>query len=201
MLSWTNKRVVSASCILAQPDQLNYWLCKFMLGARKENGEGYPPNTLSSFCVPSNLYLILIVAFNEIMMSLSTSTSTLADNKCVDFHHKFSIFNRSCAVATIFSSLACLSSSILHGQPEPFGSCIILQSCSSFSSVSMANLSYLRATTFYSLRLLSNSFTSPRFNLLRVARRCYSGFLFLIFASYPQPFFPLSFSSLKLCLL
>ena len=57
-----------------------------MLGARKENEESYPPNTLSSLCVPSNLYLILIVAFNEIIMSVSTLTST-----CVDFHHKFSM--------------------------------------------------------------------------------------------------------------
>ena len=57
----------------------------------------------------------------------------------------------------------------LHGQTEPFGSCIILQSCSS-SSVSTANLSCLLVTTFSSLSYLSNSFSLPRFNLLRVAR-------------------------------
>ena len=64
----------------------------------------------------------------------------------------------------------------LHGQPEPFGSCIILQSCSSFST---ANLSCLLATTFSSLSFLSNSFSSPLFNLLRVARRCFAWSLFL----------------------
>ena len=42
---------------------------------------------------------------------------------------------------------------------------------SSGTSVSMANLSCLLATTFSSLRFLSNSFSSPRFNLLRVAWR------------------------------
>ena len=98
-------------------------------------------------------------------------------------------------VATIFSSLAFLSSSVsnrqlepfgsyhllqscfsffvcLHGQTELFGSCIILQSCSSF--VSTANLRCLLVTTFSSLSFLSNSFSSPRFNLLRVVRRCFS---------------------------
>ena len=51
--------------------------------------------------------------------------------------------NMSCGVATIFSSLALLS-----------------------SSISTANLSCLLATTFSSLRYLSNSFSSPHFNLL-----------------------------------
>ena len=41
--------------------------------------------------------------------------------------------NKSCVVATIFSSLAFLSSSIsLANLSQPFGSCIILQSCASF---------------------------------------------------------------------
>ena len=62
----------------------------------------------------------------------------------------------------------------LHGQTEPFGSCIILQSCSSFSSVSTADLRCLLVTTFSSLSFLSNSFLSPCFNLLRVARHCFS---------------------------
>ena len=97
--------------------------------------------------------------------------------------------NPSCVVATIFSNLAFLS-----------------------TSVSMANLSCLLATTFSSLRFLSNSFSSPGFNLLRVARRCFSWSfvcddLFfsscsffgspscsIFFASYPQPFSPLFFS-------
>ena len=44
----------------------------------------------------------------------------------------FSRANMSFVVATIFfSSLAFLCSSSLHGQPEPFGSCSILQFCSS----------------------------------------------------------------------
>ena len=43
-------------------------------------------------------------------------------------------------------------------------------------SVSMANLSSLLATTFSSLMFLFNSLPSPRFNLLRVARRCFSWF-------------------------
>ena len=75
----------------------------------------------------------------------------------------------------------------LHGQP--FGSYHLLQSCFSFSSVSMANLNRLvatsfalllsplgclLATTFSSLSFLSNSFSSPHFNLLGVARRCFS---------------------------
>ena len=96
-----------------------------------------------------------------------------------------SMVNRSRLVATIFSSLALLS-----------------------SSVSTANL----ATTFFSLSFLSNSLSSHRFNLLRVARRCFSwssvsddlffsscSFWVILlalsfFASYPQPFFHLFFS-------
>ena len=92
--------------------------------------------------------------------------------------------NITCAVATIFSSLAFLS-----------------------SSVSMANLSRLVAASF------STSFSSPRFNILSMARRCFlwssvSDDLFfpssvffgspscsIFFASYPQPIFPLFQSS------
>ena len=37
----------------------------------------------------------------------------------------------------------------------------------------MANLSCSVGTIFSSLTFLSNSFSSPRFNLLRVARRCF----------------------------
>ena len=59
--------------------------------------------------------------------------------------------NLSCLVAASFSSLPLLS-----------------------LSISMANLSCLVATIFSSLSFLSNSFSSPRFNLLRVARRCLS---------------------------
>ena len=82
-----------------------------------------------------------------------------------------------------------------QGQPELCGSYHLHQSCFSFSvsmtnlsrlvavlsSVSMANLSCLLATTFSSLRLLSNSLSSPRFHLLRVGRRCYSWFSVFLF--------------------
>ena len=66
------------------------------------------------------------------------------------------------------------------------------------SFVSMANLSCLLATTFSSHRLLSNSLSSPRFNLLRVARCCFLWFLFshlILSLSF------LCLQSLKLCLL
>ena len=62
-----------------------------------------------------------------------------------------SITNLSCLVAELFSSLALLS-----------------------SSVSTANLSCFLATTFSSHSFFSNSFSSTLFNLLRVARRSFS---------------------------
>ena len=77
-------------------------------------------------------------------------------------------------VDTIFSSLAFLSSSVSMASLSR----LVATSFSSFallsSSVSTANLSCLLVTTYSSLRFLSNSFSSPRFNLLRVARRCFS---------------------------
>ena len=99
----------------------------------------------------------------------------------------------SCAVATIISSLAFLSSSVSianlsHLAATSFSSLALLS-----SSVSTANPSCLLETTFCSLSFLSNSLLSPRFNLLRVARRCFLWFsVFLFFASYPQPLFPQS---------
>ena len=57
-------------------------------------------------------------------------------------------------------------------------SSLVLLSC----SVSMANLSCLPETTFSSLRFLFNSLSSPRFNLLRVARRCFSWFSIFSFS-------------------
>ena len=93
--------------------------------------------------------------------------------------------------------------------PELCGCYRLLQSCFSFF---ISLLSGLLATTSSSLSFLSNSFSSPRFNILRVARRCFSWssvsddlffsfctFLVLLlalsfFASYPQPFSPLFFS-------
>ena len=35
---------------IARPQELNYWFSKFVLEARKENGEPYPPDTLYSIC-------------------------------------------------------------------------------------------------------------------------------------------------------
>ena len=67
-----------------------------------------------------------------------------------------------CAVATILSSLVFLSSSVF------------MANLSRLVAASFPNLSCLLATTFSSLRFLSNSLLSPRFNLLRVARICFS---------------------------
>ena len=69
---------------------------------------------------------------------------------CVSFF-AISMANMSSLVAAPFSSLALL-----------------------FSSILTANLSCLLVTTFSNLSLLSNSFSSPCFNLLRVARHCFS---------------------------
>ena len=90
--------------------------------------------------------------------------------------------NKSCAVAIIFSSLAFLSSSVSMANLSR----LVAASYSSLalfsSSVSTANLSCLLASTFSSLRFLFNSLMSPRFNLLRVARRCFSCFSFFSFS-------------------
>ena len=78
-------------------------------------------------------------------------------------------------VATIFSSLAFLYSSVFMAHlnrlvPASFSSLALLS-----SSISTANLSCMLVITFSSLSsFLSNSFSSPRFKLLRVVRRCFS---------------------------
>ena len=77
---------------------------------------------------------------------------------CGSYHH----------LQSCFTFILCL-----HGQPEPFGSCIVSSLALLSSSVSMANLGCLLATTFSRLSFLSNSFSSPRFDLLRVARCCF----------------------------
>ena len=94
----------------------------------------------------------------------------------------------SCAVATIFSSLDFLSSSISMANLSRLvaASFSILAPLS--SSVSTANLSCLLATTFSSLRFLSNSLLSPRFNLLGVARRCFSWFYVFLFSGLIHSF-------------
>ena len=98
--------------------------------------------------------------------------------------------NMSCAVATIFSSLDFLSLSISMAKLSSLVAATFSSLALLSSSVSTANLSCSLSTTFSSFRFLSNSLSSPRFNLLRVAGRC-CFFCFRMFASYPQPFFPL----------
>ena len=68
----------------------------------------------------------------------------------------------------------CFSTSSLNDKHASFSSLVLL-----YSSVSTANLSCLPATTFSGLRFLFNSLSSPRSNLLRVARRCFSWFFFI----------------------
>ena len=50
------------------------------------------------------------------------------------------------------------------------------------SSVSTAKLNCLSATTISRLRFLFNSLSSSRFNILRVARRCFSWFSIFSFS-------------------
>ena len=77
-------------------------------------------------------------------------------------------------VATIFSSLAFLSSSVSLTNLSRLVAASFSSLALPSSSISTANLSCLLATTFSSLSFLSNSFSSPRFNLLKVARHCFS---------------------------
>ena len=105
-------------------------------------------------------------------------------------------------VATIFFSLAFLSSSGLHGQLEQFGSYHLLQTCFSFF---VRLLSRLVAVS--SLSFLSNSFSSPLYNLLRMAKHCFlwssASFSHLILSlsflcsSVSEALFALSFSFLS----
>ena len=97
--------------------------------------------------------------------------------------------NMSCAVAIIFSSLDFLSLSISMAKLSSLVAATFSSLALLSSSVSTANLSCSLSTTFSSFRFLSNSLSSPRFNLLRVAGVVV--FCFRMFASYPQPFFPL----------
>ena len=128
----------------------------------------------------------------------------------------------SCVVATTFSSIAFLSSSVSMAYlssllAASFSGLALLPSLSSLlaasfsglallsSSVSTANLSCLLETTFSSLSFLSNSFSSPPFNLLRVAKRCFSwssvSFLLYLFCVLSSAFLSSVLQSLKLCLL
>ena len=87
------------------------------------------------------------------------------------------------------SSLNDKHSCQLFRKAASFSSLVLLS-----SSVSMANLSCLLATTS---PVLGFSSTSLRFNLLRVAKRCFSWLSIFSFSRLilnPQPFFPLFFS-------
>ena len=115
--------------------------------------------------------------------------------------------NLSYVVATIFSSLAFLSSSVSMANLSRLVAASFSSLALLCSSVSTANLSCLLATTFSSLTFLSNSFSSPRFNLLRVARLCFSWssvsddlffsscsfFVLLLALSFSRPILSLSF--------
>ena len=107
--------------------------------------------------------------------------------------------NMSCAVATIFSSLDFLSLSISMAKLSSLVAATFSSLALLSSSVFMANLSCSLSTTFSSFRFLSNPLSSPRFNLLRVAGRCFLRFsVFLCL----RLILSLSFlQSLKLCLL
>ena len=138
---------------------------------------------------------------------------------------------------SIFSSLAFLSSSISMYNLIRLVATIINSLAFLSLSVSMANLSHLVAASFCSLapfffclhgqrelfarttlKFLSNSLSSPRFNLLRVARRCFSwssvsddlflpscvflfSFLLYLFRVLSSAFLSSVHQSLKLCLL
>ena len=91
--------------------------------------------------------------------------------------------NTSCAVATNFSNLAFLSSSVSVGQHEPFGSCIIPLPKLFASDNSLQFYDFLQLVVVTSLQYFES-----RLQLDLV------GLWFLIFASYPQPFFPRYFN-------
>ena len=114
-------------------------------------------------------FLLFFLPLSPWSCVVATIFSSLA------FHFSsISMANLSHLVATIFSSLAFFPSSVFMAKL----SCLVAASFSSlvllFSSVSTANLMCLLVTTFSSLSFLSNLFSLPHFNLLRVARRCFS---------------------------
>ena len=111
------------------------------------------------------------------------------------------------AVATIFSSLDFLSSSVSMAKLSRLVAATLSSHAFLSSSVSTANLSCSLSTIFSSLRFLSNSLSSPRLNLLRVAWHCFLYFfpLFLclilslsfLYSSVSEALFALSFSFLS----
>ena len=100
--------------------------------------------------------------------------------------------NISCVRATIFSSLAFLSSSVSMANLSHLVAALFSSLCSSFFFCLHGQPDlFLLATTSSSLRYLYNSFSSPRFNLLRVARCCFLS----------RSLYFLCFQYLKICLL
>ena len=87
----------------------------------------------------------------------------------VHLHGQLEPFGSYHLLQSCFSFFICL-----HGQTEPFGSCIILQSCSSFFFHLHCQPEVFVSDHLSSLSFLSNSISSPRFNLLRVVRCCFS---------------------------
>ena len=138
--------------------------------------------------------------FLSVVGAYAVRTSSLNDKYSCQFSewvwgenhtHIDHTFNQGYVVATIFPSLAFLSSSISMANLSHLVAAVFSSLALLSSSISTANLSCLLATTFSSLRFLSNSLSSPHFNLLKVARRCF--LWFSVFLFFPP--------SLKLCLL
>ena len=114
--------------------------------------------------------------FNKMISMLPTFQNGLRDKTTPTLTTPLVRANMSCAVATIFSSHDFLSLSIFMAKlsslvASTFSSLALLS-----SSVSTANLSCSLSITFSSFRFLSNPLSSPRFNLLRVAGRCFLWF-------------------------
>ena len=91
----------------------------------------------------------------------------------------------------IHSGFSFVMANLSHFIAASFSSFTLLS-----SSISMANWSSLLATTSSSLSFLSNSFSSPHFNLLRVARHCFSYSSVSDTFSFPLVVFWFSFSCL-----
>ena len=145
-------------------------------------------------------YVVRTSSLND-KHSCQLSRMGLRDKSTPTFTTPLIRANSSCAVATIFSSLAFLSLSIFMANLSR----LVAASFSSLAllsfSVSTINLGCLLTTTFSSLRFLSNSLSSPRFNVLRVARRSFLWFSIFLLTRLILGLSFLCLQSLKLCLL
>ena len=111
------------------------------------------------------------------MISIVANFSELGLHTHID--HTYNQGQHELWVATIFSSLDFLFSSVSMANLSHLVAATLLF----FLLVSMANLRCLLSSTFSSLRFLSNSFSSPHFNLLRVAtRHCFLSFYVFLFS-------------------